>query len=201
MTAAIRDPTDDTRAAAAPTPRPRQPLIAYRAWRIVDGALCSPYDGSVWSAAGLTASCRPRNADDLAREAHPSPSPSCGCGIGASLEPDLGICGVDAAGVVGVVGLWGRVVLQAGSLRAEHAEVIMLGAYLHWSRRQRIAAVAVAERLGCGLVPLETIRARAEELLGAQALELDAGTAHALRGAAPTLVRVPAPTRPFVPVR
>ena len=187
--------------AMSPSLQPTQPLIAYRTWRVRDGELCSPYDGAVWSTAMLSARCRPRNAEDFVRGAHAVPSPSCGCGIGATAEPDLEACTVDASRVVGLVRLWGRVVLQRGSLRAEHAEVVMLGAYLQWSRRQRVAAAQVAERLGCRLVPLETLAQDAVETFGRQAVELDEATLAALHGAAPAVAQVPGPGRRFVRVR
>lgn len=187
--------------AMSPVLRPTQPLIAYRTWRVRDRELFSPYDGAVWSAATLSARCRPRNAEDFVRGAHAAPSPSCGCGISATAEPDLDACCVDASRIVGIVRMWGRVVLQRGSLRAEHAEVVMLGAYLQWSRRQRVAAAQVAERLGCRLVALETLEQDATETLGRQAVELDEETFAALHGAAPSLAQVPGPGSRFVPVR
>ena len=57
------------------------------------------------------------------------------------------VSGVDASSVVGAVRLSGCVVLHNGTFRAEHAQVVELGAYLHWSRRQRMAAARVAEQL------------------------------------------------------
>lgn len=185
----------------SPSLQPTQPLIAYRTWRVRDGELCSPHDGAVWSTATMSARCRPRNAEDFVRGAHAVPSPYCGCGISATAEPDLDACGVDASRVVGLVRLWGRVVLQRGSLRAEHAEVVMLGAYLQWSRHQRVAAAQVAERLGCRLVALETLAQDAVETFGRQAVELDEATFAALHGAAPALAQVPGPGRRFVRVR
>jgi hypothetical protein len=196
-----RNPTSEHSSAVSPLLQPTQPLIAFRTWRVRDGELCSPYDGAVWCNATLSAQCRPRNAEDFARGDHAAPSPSCGCGISATAGPDLNACCVDASSVVGVVRLWGRVVLQSGSLRAEHAEVVMLGAYLQWSRRQRVAAAQVAERIGCRLVPLETLEQDAVETLGRQAVELDEATLAALHGAAPALVQVPGPGRRFVHVR
>ncbi len=175
-----------------------RPLIAYRTWRIVDGQLRSPHDPTAWSAAGLTAECRPRTAEDFVRDGHVAPSASCGCGISATAEPDMDVCGVDASSVVGLVRVWGRVVLQRGTLRAEHAEVVMLGAYLQWSRRQRVAAARVAEQIGCRLVPLETLGQQAVELLGRPALELEEQTARALHGAVPAIVQVAGPPRRFV---
>jgi hypothetical protein len=187
--------------AVSPPLQPTQPLIAFRTWRVRDGELRSPYDGAVWSSATLSAQCRPRNAEDFVRGDHVAPSPSCACGISATAGPDLNACCVDATSIVGVVRLWGRVVLQHGSLRAEHAEVVMLGAYLQWSRRQRVAAAQVAEQIGRRLVPLETLEQDAVETLGRQAVELDEATFAALHGAAPALVQVPGPGRRFVQVR
>lgn len=175
-----------------------RPLIAYRTWRIVDGQLRSPHDAAVWTAAAMTAECRPRNAEDFVRDGHAAPSASCGCGVSASAEPDMDACGIDAASIVGVARMWGRVVLHRGTLRAEHAEVVMLGAYLHWSRRQRIAASRIAEQLGCRLVPLETIGRQAIELLGQPALELEDATVKALHGTVPAVVQVAGPPRRFV---
>jgi hypothetical protein len=181
-----------------PRPSPTQPLVAFRTWRIVDGELRSPYDDSVWTSAGLKARCKPRNAEDFARHDHVAPSVTCSCGISATAEPDMQICGVDATRVVGVVRMWGRVVLHGGELRAEHAQVVMLGAYLPWSRRQRMAAAQVAEQLGCALAPLETLRQQVAEQ---QATEVDEATIEALHGAVPVVVLVPGPRRRFVHAR
>lgn len=187
--------------AMSPLLQSAQPLFAYRTWRIVDGQLRSPHDAAVWTAAGLTAECRPRNAEDFVRDGHVAPSPSCGCGISATAEPDMDICGTDATSVVGLVRLWGRVVLQRGTLRAEHADVVMLGAYVQWSRRQRVAAAQVAEQIGCRLVALETIGEHAVELFGRPAVELDEGTRDALRATAPAIVQVAGPRKRFVRAR
>jgi hypothetical protein len=135
------------------------------------------------------------------RGAHAAPSLDCGCGISATARLDVGVCGADASSIVGVVRLWGRVVLQAGTLRAEHAEVVMLGAYRPWSRRQRIAAAAVAERLGCPLVALEAIAEHAVETLGPRAFELDAATVEALNAQTPAMALVPGPDPRFARAR
>jgi hypothetical protein len=185
----------------SPGLRPPGPLAAFRTWRIVDGELRSPYDDTVWTAAALTARCSPRIPEDFAREAHVAPSLACGCGVSAATEPNLDVCGVDASSIVGVVRLWGRVVLQAGTLRAQHAQVVMLGAYRPWSRRQRIAAAAVAERLGCPLVALEAIAEEAVETLGRRAFELDPATTEALRARTPAMAQVPGPDARFAHAR
>lgn len=103
-------------------------------------------------------------------------------------------CGVDAASIVGLVRVWGRVVLQGGMVRAERAEVVMLGAYLQWSSRQRVAAAHVAEQLGCRLVPLETLREQASEICSRQGRAFDQAIITALEAGAATSVQVPGPS-------
>lgn len=187
--------------AMSPLLQPTRSLVAFRTWRIREGELRSPYDGALWSTATLSARCRPRTAADFVRGTHAAPSATCGCGISATAEPDMNVCCVDASSIVGVVRLWGRVVLQNGSLRAEHAEIVMLAAYLQWSRRQRVTSAQVADQLGRPLVALETLAEHVVETLGRPAVELDERTLAALHGSAPAVAQVPGPGRRFVHVR
>jgi hypothetical protein len=123
-----------------------EPVVGFRNWRVIDGALTSPYAGTVWHEALICARCL--------GGAHPAPDPDCDCGVSAYHEPQLRFSTVDFRGVSGIVTLWGRVELHPDRMRAEYARVEALALYGRWSARQRSAVTAIARRLGTDLVDL-----------------------------------------------
>jgi hypothetical protein len=125
-----------------------EPIVGFRNWRIVDGALTSPYAGTAWHEALLCARCLSSDG------AHAAPSPGCDCGVSAYHEPQLRFSKVDFRGVSGIVTLWGRVEVHPDRMRAEFARIEALAIYSRWSARQRNAVTTVARRLGVDLVEL-----------------------------------------------
>ena len=125
-----------------------EPVIGFRNWRVIEGALTSPYSGAVWDESLMCARCL------TASPVHPAPDPDCDCGVSAYHEPQLSFSTVDFRGVSGIVSLWGRVEVHPDRMRAEYARVEALAVYSHWSRRQLTAVEAVAAQLGVDLVDL-----------------------------------------------
>jgi hypothetical protein len=124
-----------------------EPVAAFRNWRVIDGALTSPYSGTTWDEPVLCARC-------LRFPDHAAPDPSCDCGVSAYHEPQGRFATVDFRGVSGIVTLWGRVEVHADRLRAEFARVEALAVYSRWSERQRTAVSEVAAELGVDTVDL-----------------------------------------------
>jgi hypothetical protein len=135
-------------ATAGQAPDLIEPVIGFRNWRLVDGALTSPYSGVVWDEALLCARCL------AGRDAHLAPHPDCDCGVSAYHEPQTHFSTIDFQGVSGIVTLWGRVEVHPDRLRAEYARVEALAVYSRWSRGQLTGVEAVAARLGVDLVDL-----------------------------------------------
>jgi hypothetical protein len=81
-----------------PAPDLVVPIVAFRAWRIVDGRLLSPYIPCRWEGAVMHAECYPANR-----------SLQFGCGW---LE--------------GIVAAWGHIESHHDGLRAQHARVCAL---------------------------------------------------------------------------
>ena len=68
------------------------PVVAFRAWRIVDGRLLSPYIPCRWEGAVMHAECYPANRALLFGRGwlaapHDPPHPDCQCGIYAYHRP------------------------------------------------------------------------------------------------------------------
>ena len=125
-----------------------EPVVGFRNWRVIDGALVSPHSGAIWDEPLLCGRCH------LYPNAHSAPEPDCDCGVSAYHEPQLRFSTVDFRGVSGIVTLWGRVEVHPDRLRAEFARIEALAVYSRWSQRQRTAVEAVAARLGVDLVDL-----------------------------------------------
>jgi hypothetical protein len=125
-----------------------EPVVGFRNWRLVDGALTSPYAGVAWHEPLLCARCLREP------EAHAAPHPGCDCGVSAYHEPQERFSTVDFRGVSGIVTLWGNVEVHRDRMRAEFARIEALAVYHRWSRAHRTAVEAVAARLGVGLVDL-----------------------------------------------
>jgi hypothetical protein len=155
----------DLEAADLEAPDLIEPLVAFRAWRMIDGRLRSPYLPVFWDEPVLAARCR-RNvlAPGLSLTAtrHSPPRVGCGCGIHAYHEPDRNFPTVDYRGVTGIVTLWGRIVAQPERLLSEFARIEALGFYSRWSNRQQAAVRTIADKLGVDLVDLDELAAVAK---------------------------------------
>jgi hypothetical protein len=139
-----------------------EPVVAFRSWRVVDGALRSVYLPHFWTERAVTATCMGSEAPDehatrTAPAGHRAPDRGCTCGVYAYYEPDKNFPTVDYRGVIGIVSLWGTIELHEDGMRAEHARVEALALYSRWSTRQIEAVRKVARELGVDLVDLDEI--------------------------------------------
>jgi hypothetical protein len=126
-----------------------EPVIAFRAWKLLDGELMSPYVPCRWDGPVLHAGCYPANRTLLFGRGwlvapHEAPHRDCRCGIHAYHRPGRQAYYGEFEWVEGVVSLWGRIEAHRDGLRAQHARVCALAA--------RPAAEAIAGRLGVEIV-------------------------------------------------
>jgi hypothetical protein len=124
-------------------------VVAFRAWRVVDGGLLSPYIPCRWDGPVMHAACYPANRALLfgrgwLAEPHTPPHRDCQCGIYAYHRPGAQAYYGEFESVHGVVTVWGHIEAHRDGLRAEHARVCALA-------RTRVAR-PIAERLGVDLV-------------------------------------------------
>jgi hypothetical protein len=102
------------------------PVVAFRAWRIVDGRLLSPYIPCRWEGAVMHAECYPANRTLLFGNGwldapHEPPHRDCQCGIYAYFRPGVQTYYGEFEWVEGIVTVWGHIEAHRDGLRAEHA--------------------------------------------------------------------------------
>jgi DNA invertase Pin-like site-specific DNA recombinase len=120
-----------------------EPVVGFRLWRLVDGALRSMFSPTPWVAPEMTARCSLGDHDPAQ-----TPSPGCTCGIYAYYDPCPRTASAMTHDLVGgAVVVWGRVEAHATGIRAEHARIVGLDLPLIRRPKQR-AVSQVAERLG-----------------------------------------------------
>ena len=145
-----------------------EPVVGFRAWRMVDDRLLSPYIPCRWEGRDMHAECWPANRSLLfgrgwLTEPHPSPHPACRCGIYAYHRPGVQTYFGEWEWTEGVVSAWGRIEAHADGLRAEHARVQALALPPAREPARRRAVRRIGERLGVELVDrdeLESVAAR-----------------------------------------
>jgi hypothetical protein len=134
-----------------------EPVVGFRAWRVIEGRLLSPYIPCRWDGPLMHATCYPANRSLLfgrgwLDEPHASPHPACRCGIYAYHRPGTQAYFGEWEWLEGIVTVWGRIEAHATGLRAEHARVEAIGLPGPTEPSRRRSAHAVAERLGVELV-------------------------------------------------
>jgi hypothetical protein len=134
-----------------------EPVIGFRAWRILDDRLLSPYipcrwDGPVMHAACFDANRRLTFGRGWLGAPHASPHPACKCGIYAYHRPGAQAYFGEWEWVEGIVSVWGRIEAHADGLRAEHARVEALA-----------GRPAITARLGADLVERDELAAAAAD--------------------------------------
>jgi hypothetical protein len=132
-----------------------EPVVAYRAWRVLDGELLSPYIPCRWHGRVMHALCYPANRSltfgrGWLREPHASPHPDCRCGIYAYHRPGAQQYFGEWEWVEGIVTAWGRIEAHADGLRAEHARVEALAGRPDIARRLGADVVGRGELLEAG---------------------------------------------------
>lgn len=135
-----------------------EPVVGFRAWRIVDGRLLSPYIPCRWEGRVMHAACYPANRSLLFGAGwldapHESPHPACKCGIYAYHRPGAQAYYGEWEWVEGVVSVWGRIEAHRDGLRAEHARVEALARPPRSEPERRRSAEEIAGRLDMPLVP------------------------------------------------
>jgi len=105
-----------------------EPVVGFRAWRVVGDRLLSPYIPCRWDGPLMHAVCYPANrAVKFGRgwlEApHDSPHHDCQCGVYAYHRPGVRTYFGAWDSLAGLVTVWGRIEAHAAGLRAEHARV------------------------------------------------------------------------------
>ena len=130
-------------------------VVGFRAWRVIDDRLLSPYIPCRWKGRTMHAECWPANRSltkgrGWLNRPHPVPHADCQCGIYAYHRPGARAYYGEFEWVEGVVSAWGRVVSHHDGFRAEHARIEALA--LSGGQRRRDRARAVAERLEVPLV-------------------------------------------------
>lgn len=124
------------------------PVVAFRQWRLSEGALWSLYSGVRWSTAELRATCSEGRHDPTL-----APSKGCSCGIYADYEPRPLMASAGTPDFVsGAVVLWGRVEVHASGMRAEHARIVGLEQPLTSGGKRR-QLDTVAAQLSVPVVP------------------------------------------------
>jgi hypothetical protein len=139
-------------------------VIAFRGWRVADGALLSPHAEERWTGV-VRARCRPELRLPGAPQHPPdhAPHPGCRCGLHAYHAPRSVVPAADFRGVLGIVAVWGRLEVHPDGVRAEVAQVRALGVSPRWSSWQRAAVREVAVDLDVPLVDDAALAATASE--------------------------------------
>jgi len=135
-----------------------QPVVGFRAWRIIGGRLLSPYIPCRWEGRVLHAVCfdanrRLEGGRGWLAEPHGSPDPRCRCGIYAYHRPGVQSYYGEWDWTEGVVTCWGRLEAHRDGLRAEHARIEALAHPPENEPGRRRAVEAVADHLDVPLVP------------------------------------------------
>jgi hypothetical protein len=105
-----------------------EPVVAFRAWRVIGDRLLSPYIPCRWDGRVMHAMCYPANraltfGRGWLREPHRSPDAACKCGIYGYHRPGAQQYFGEWEWVEGIVTVWGRIEAHETGLRAEHAQV------------------------------------------------------------------------------
>ena len=142
---------------AARAPDLITPVVAFRAWRMIDGRLLSPYIPCRWEGREMHAICYPANrilerGRGWLAEPHESPHPDCRCGIYAYHRPGTQTYFGEWEWTEGIVTAWGRIEAHAAGLRAQHARVEALGLPPSNEPTRRRSVETIADRLGVPLV-------------------------------------------------
>ncbi len=131
------------------------PVVGFRHWRLVNGALQSMFSVTAWDdTAQMTARCATGRHDPAQ-----TPSSGCTCGIYAYYEPCPRTASAMTRDLVGgAVVVWGRLEAHATGMRAEHARIVALQLPSTLGPKRRMVA-QVAAQLGVPAVVHRRLRA------------------------------------------
>ena len=149
---------------SAAAPDLLEAVIAFRGWRVADGALLSPLAEERWTGV-VRARCRPELRSPGAPDHPPdqAPHPDCRCGLHAYHAPGPPCRRRTSAAWSGSSPVWGRLEVHPEGVRAEVAQVRALGLSPRWSSWQRAAVREVARELDVPLVEEAALAATASE--------------------------------------
>jgi hypothetical protein len=149
------------------------PVVGFRAWRIVDERLLSPYIPCRWEGRVMHARCFDANRRLFAPAArgwltgpHDSPHPDCQCGIYAYHRPGAQAYYGEFEWTEGVIACWGRIEAHRAGLRAEHGRIEALALPPRQEPVRRRTVTAIAERLCVRLAAREQLEQIAADLGG-----------------------------------
>jgi hypothetical protein len=133
------------------------PVVGFRAWRVIDEQLSSPYIPVRWEGRLMHAACFPANrnllfGDGWLASPHASPHARCRCGIYAYHGPERAPYVGEFEWVGGIVTVWGRIEIHHDGLRAEHARIEALAVRPGWSAARGTRVRRIATRLGADTV-------------------------------------------------
>jgi hypothetical protein len=154
-------------------------VAGFRAWRIANGRLVSPYIPCRWEGRVMRAECYDANRGLVRGEGwldrpHESPHPDCRCGIYAYHTPGPRTYFGESWWCHGVVSAWGHLEVHADGLRAQFARVEALAEPETADARLSAAVRAIAGRLEVPLVAVDELPDVAEALGGTLPAELRA---------------------------
>jgi hypothetical protein len=146
-------------------------VVGFRAWRVANGRLVSPYVPCRWEGRVMRAECYDANRGLLRGEGwldrpHESPHPHCRCGIYAYHTPGKRTYFGESWWCAGLVSVWGHLEVHADGLRAQFARVEALSAPEAADGRLQAAIADIAARLGVPLADEDYLPRLAEELGG-----------------------------------
>jgi hypothetical protein len=108
------------------------PVVGFRQWRLIGGALCSPYRRIPWWTAELHATCAAAEHDS-----EEVPAAECSCGVYALYDPNPRTASVATDWIAGAVVLWGTLQLHGEGMRATHARIVALAQPLSRGRKRQ----------------------------------------------------------------
>jgi hypothetical protein len=147
------------------------PVAGFRAWRVANGRLVSPYVPCRWEGPVMRAECYDANRGLVRGEGwldrpHDSPHRDCRCGIYAYHSPGVRTYFGESWWCAGLVTVWGHLEVHADGLRAQFARVEALAEPDAADARLRAALGEIARRLGVPLVDPDALPELAEALGG-----------------------------------
>lgn len=152
---------------STPAPDLIEPVVGFRAWRMVGGQLMSPYIPCRWQGRVMHAECWPANRTlfkgvGWLDEPHESPHAECQCGVYAYHRPGVQAYYGEWLWTEGVVTVWGRLEAHRDGLRAAHAQIEALAHPPRNEPERRAAVERVATALDVPLVPRAELAAEAD---------------------------------------
>jgi hypothetical protein len=147
------------------------PVVGFRAWRVANGRLVSPFVPCRWEGRVMRAECYDANRGLLRGEGwlarpHESPHPDCRCGIYAYHTPGARTYFGESWWCAGLISAWGHLEVHADGLRAQFARVEALSEPEAADSHLRAAVGGIAERLGVPVVSENALPELADDLGG-----------------------------------